>query len=315
MDGRAPEHVKDAARGAVALRRRAGDPPGAGGHVLGGRPPRRGHPRLGRARRGAGDQHGERAVAPAAGAGRPDDAARGARASSRGKKLAVVWTHSPTPASAGGGALAAARGALRAGMNVASRTRRGYELDERGALRGRSARRAERRRTFECGLAPRGRGARARTWSTRAPGSRSRTTATRRWPPAGARARSGWTVDEKLMALGDDGALDARDAGAAQPRGHRRGARRTAQPGLRAGREPAALAEGAARRSCCARAPRHRATPRAEPARRGYLDPRMSAPDFVHLHVHSEYSLLDGANRIRDLVRGLRAGRAAARSR
>jgi DNA polymerase-3 subunit alpha len=29
----------------------------------------------------------------------------------------------------------------------------------------------------------------------------------------------------------------------------------------------------------------------------------MSAPDFVHLHVHSEYSLLDGANRIGDLVR------------
>ncbi len=28
----------------------------------------------------------------------------------------------------------------------------------------------------------------------------------------------------------------------------------------------------------------------------------MSAPDFVHLHVHSEYSLLDGANRIDDLV-------------
>ena len=28
----------------------------------------------------------------------------------------------------------------------------------------------------------------------------------------------------------------------------------------------------------------------------------MSAPDFVHLHVHSEYSLLDGANRIADLV-------------
>jgi DNA polymerase-3 subunit alpha len=28
----------------------------------------------------------------------------------------------------------------------------------------------------------------------------------------------------------------------------------------------------------------------------------MSRPDFVHLHVHSEYSLLDGANRIRDLV-------------
>ena len=24
-------------------------------------------------------------------------------------------------------------------------------------------------------------------------------------------------------------------------------------------------------------------------------------PDFVHLHVHSEYSLLDGANRIKDL--------------
>ena len=28
----------------------------------------------------------------------------------------------------------------------------------------------------------------------------------------------------------------------------------------------------------------------------------MSDPDFVHLHVHSEYSLLDGANRISDLV-------------
>ena len=29
----------------------------------------------------------------------------------------------------------------------------------------------------------------------------------------------------------------------------------------------------------------------------------MTSPDFVHLHVHSEYSLLDGANRIGDLVR------------
>lgn len=29
----------------------------------------------------------------------------------------------------------------------------------------------------------------------------------------------------------------------------------------------------------------------------------MAAPEFVHLHVHSEYSLLDGANRISDLVR------------
>lgn len=30
---------------------------------------------------------------------------------------------------------------------------------------------------------------------------------------------------------------------------------------------------------------------------------RMSKPDFCHLHVHSEYSLLDGANRISDLVK------------
>ncbi len=33
----------------------------------------------------------------------------------------------------------------------------------------------------------------------------------------------------------------------------------------------------------------------------------MSAPDFVHLHVHSEYSLLDGANRIGDLVKACQA--------
>jgi DNA polymerase-3 subunit alpha len=32
----------------------------------------------------------------------------------------------------------------------------------------------------------------------------------------------------------------------------------------------------------------------------------MSTPDFVHLHVHSEYSLLDGANRISDLVEACR---------
>jgi DNA polymerase-3 subunit alpha len=32
----------------------------------------------------------------------------------------------------------------------------------------------------------------------------------------------------------------------------------------------------------------------------------MSAPDFVHLHVHSEYSLLDGANRISDLIQACR---------
>jgi DNA polymerase-3 subunit alpha len=32
----------------------------------------------------------------------------------------------------------------------------------------------------------------------------------------------------------------------------------------------------------------------------------MSAPDFVHLHVHSEYSLLDGANRISELVSACR---------
>jgi DNA polymerase-3 subunit alpha len=33
----------------------------------------------------------------------------------------------------------------------------------------------------------------------------------------------------------------------------------------------------------------------------------MSAPDFVHLHVHSEYSLLDGANRISDLIESCKA--------
>lgn len=26
-------------------------------------------------------------------------------------------------------------------------------------------------------------------------------------------------------------------------------------------------------------------------------------PDFTHLHVHTEYSLLDGANRIKDLIK------------
>ena len=34
----------------------------------------------------------------------------------------------------------------------------------------------------------------------------------------------------------------------------------------------------------------------------GSLQPRMTKPPFVHLHVHSQYSLLDGANRIDDLV-------------
>jgi DNA polymerase-3 subunit alpha len=33
----------------------------------------------------------------------------------------------------------------------------------------------------------------------------------------------------------------------------------------------------------------------------------MTQPDFVHLHVHSEYSLLDGANRISDLVEACKA--------
>ncbi|MEE8469074.1 MAG: PHP domain-containing protein, partial [Planctomycetota bacterium] len=33
----------------------------------------------------------------------------------------------------------------------------------------------------------------------------------------------------------------------------------------------------------------------------------MANPDFVHLHVHSEYSLLDGANRISDLVAACQA--------
>ena len=33
----------------------------------------------------------------------------------------------------------------------------------------------------------------------------------------------------------------------------------------------------------------------------------MSAPEFVHLHVHSEYSLLDGANRISSLVKACQA--------
>jgi len=33
----------------------------------------------------------------------------------------------------------------------------------------------------------------------------------------------------------------------------------------------------------------------------------MSTPDFAHLHVHSEYSLLDGANRLDDLVAAARA--------
>jgi DNA polymerase-3 subunit alpha len=32
----------------------------------------------------------------------------------------------------------------------------------------------------------------------------------------------------------------------------------------------------------------------------------MSTPDFAHLHVHSEYSLLDGANRLSDLVKAAR---------
>ena len=37
------------------------------------------------------------------------------------------------------------------------------------------------------------------------------------------------------------------------------------------------------------------------------MEGRQAMDGFVHLHVHSHYSLLDGANRISDLVRTAKA--------
>src|SRR5580700_6604786 len=34
----------------------------------------------------------------------------------------------------------------------------------------------------------------------------------------------------------------------------------------------------------------------------------MSSPEFAHLHVHSQYSLLDGAVKVKDLVKRVAAG-------
>ena len=41
----------------------------------------------------------------------------------------------------------------------------------------------------------------------------------------------------------------------------------------------------------------------------------MAGPEFVHLHVHSQYSLLDGAVKVKDLVKRVAAARDEARSR
>ena len=32
------------------------------------------------------------------------------------------------------------------------------------------------------------------------------------------------------------------------------------------------------------------------------MDEASAAPSFVHLHTHTEYSMLDGASRVRDVV-------------
>src|SRR6187200_1229614 len=43
-------------------------------------------------------------------------------------------------------------------------------------------------------------------------------------------------------------------------------------------------------------------TPCAEPGRRRSGAPRRGVDGFVHLHVHTEYSMLDGATRVTDLM-------------
>jgi N-acetylornithine carbamoyltransferase len=203
MDGKAPEHVKDAAAVLSRYVNVLGDPSRARRAVVGHRPARRRHPVVGAARAGAGHQHGERALASAAGARRSAHAARDARSAAREEARDRVDALARAGELGGDESLLLA--ALRAGWTCAWRIRRDTSSTTKSSVRRRARRRPRARASTA--VCRRAAPSKVLTSCTRGRGSRSRTTATPRLS-ASRRARAGgWMIDEALMKLGSDARL------------------------------------------------------------------------------------------------------------
>ena len=122
----------------------------------------------------------------------------------KGKKLAVVWTHSPTPATPAV-VHSLVHIALRSGLDVSVAHPNGYELDDEVVSEA-SALAEDSGASFQTALEPQqaAEGAHvvyARSWSSIADYGNPTLAASRR------SRTSDWRVDEKLMALGSDAKL------------------------------------------------------------------------------------------------------------
>ena len=122
----------------------------------------------------------------------------------KGKKLAVVWTHSPTPATPAV-VHSLVHIALRSGLDVSVAHPNGYELDDEVVSEA-AALAEESGASFQTALEPQqaAEGAHvvyARSWSSIADYGNPTLAASRR------SRTSDWRVDEKLMALGSDAKL------------------------------------------------------------------------------------------------------------